>query len=373
MYTTRVSFVFICLLCVAGIFKLSSRSGGPASLQMLTVTGAPGQGTCTNCHFGGQGGGALSITGTGLNGSYVPGQTYNMEIEMTDPTAVIGGFQLIALDGNQQNIGTMIPSNAMQSITLNGKTYLEHNNPNLFDGSNPNTTTWSFQWQAPANTNSGVTFYIAGVAGDWFGNTGGDAVYVESLSLAALPVEFSDIYTKAGKYGQVEVHWQTAWEINSHRFIVERSQDAAIFMPIGEVAASGTTQEPNSYQLLDQVPVLGSAYFYRVKEIDQDGKATYSPMSEIYIGQDRAELISIHPQPAILQKQVFISYFSDRRVPLNMSLYGIKGNHLRDQSHALQVGVNKIAFNIEGLDRGYYYLVLRNQEQEIWKKIVVAN
>jgi hypothetical protein len=340
---------------------------------MLTVTGAPGQGTCANCHFGGQGGGAISLTGNGLSLGFMPGQTYNMKVQMEDADAAVGGFQLIALDANQQSVGTFIPSNGMQTITLNGKTYLEHNNPHLFSGSNPNITDWDFQWQAPASATSGITFYVAGVAADWLGGFDGDDIYVNTLALTALPVEFAEVYTLAGKYGQVEIHWQTAWEINSQEFVVERSQDAALFTPVGELNANGNTDQPSNYQLLDQVPVLGTSYFYRVKEIDQDGKATYSPISEVYVGQNSSELISIYPQPAILRETIFLSYFSDQQNTLKISLYGMKGNHIRDNQHLLAVGLNKVEFPITGLERGYYYLAIRDGEKEVWEKIVVAN
>lgn len=373
MYTTRVSIIFICLLCVAGILKVISRSGGPGSLQMLTVTGAPGQGTCGSCHFGGQGGGAISLSGNGLSSGFVPGQTYNMQVNMEDTDAAIGGFQLMAVDGNLNSVGTLIPSNGLQTISLNGQTYLEHNNPNMFGGNNPNKTTWNFQWQAPASTSSGITFYVAGVAADWLGSFDGDDVYSSSLALTALPVEFTEVYTIPRKYGQVEIHWQTAWEINSQYFIVERSQDAVLFTPVGDLNANGNTDQPSNYQLLDQVPILGSTYFYRVKEIDQDGQAIYSSISEVYVGRNAAELISIYPQPAILQDHIYLSYFSDEETMLSISLHGMRGNHIQDQKQLLNVGLNKIPFSIKGLNRGYYYLAIRNGEQEEWKKIVIAN
>ncbi len=373
MHTTRVSILLICLLCVAGIFKVISRSGGPGSIQMLTVSGAPGDGVCSNCHFGGQGGGAISLTGTGLTLGFIPGQTYDMQLRIEDTDAAIGGFQMVALDASQQSVGTFIPTSGMQTVTLNGKTYLEHNNPNIFDGSVPNTSLWNFQWKAPTTATSGITFYVAGVAADWLGTFAGDDVYMSSLSLTALPVEFAAIYTTARKYGQVEVYWETAWEVNSHEFVLERSADAAIFTSVGHLTASGNSDELSRYQMLDQVPHLGETYFYRVKEIDQDGKAFYSAISEVYVGQENSELLSIYPQPAILQKEVYLSYFSAQKEELSMVLFGIKGNRVREQKRQTAAGLNKIKLDISSLKSGYYYLVLRSGELEQWEKLVIAN
>jgi len=340
---------------------------------MLRVSSAPGDGTCGNCHFGGQGGGAITISGTGLTAGFIPGQTYNMEININDDDAAVGGFQLVALDANQQSVGTFIPGTGMQAVNLNNRVYLEHNNSNMFNGNLPNESNWTFQWQAPQSSHSGITFYVSGVAADWLGGFDGDDVYTSSLTLSALAVEFESLEVTSLSLGNVQLNWITAWEANSELFVIERSVDGQLFEAVGSQAAQGTSENAVHYEWVDQVPLLGQAYFYRVKEIDQNGSSMYSQVQEVFISQESAKLLQIYPQPAVLQTEIYFEYFSPAPQDLVYSLHNFEGQQLWQATHALSAGINRLVIPIEGLKRGYYFLALTQEGEKIWKKLVIAN
>jgi uncharacterized repeat protein (TIGR03803 family) len=69
--------------------------------------------------------------------------------------------------------------------------------------------------------------------------------------------------------------WKTAQENNSERFEIERSVNGITFDRIGSVAAAGNTNWLTSYSFTDNDPASGINY-YRLKQIDVDGKFTYS-------------------------------------------------------------------------------------------------
>lgn len=125
-------------------------------------TGAPGEDLCTACHSGGSYNG--NVTVSGLPSTVQANTIYNVDITITATSGspVAGGFQLVALDGSNNNAGNLIVVNAGETGTdmSGGRTYMEHRSPKNFSG---NTVTWSFDWQAPNGPNNeNITFYFVG-------------------------------------------------------------------------------------------------------------------------------------------------------------------------------------------------------------------
>ncbi|MBL7830959.1 MAG: hypothetical protein JNK41_08035, partial [Saprospiraceae bacterium] len=70
-------------------------------------TGAPGDGTCGECHGGGSFGGNIEIIG--LPSTINANEAYNITVRITNTSgnAVKAGFQLIALNGSNNNAGDL--------------------------------------------------------------------------------------------------------------------------------------------------------------------------------------------------------------------------------------------------------------------------
>jgi hypothetical protein len=116
---------------------------------------------------------------------------------------------------------------------------------------------------------------------------------------APLPVELL-AFTATAKGPSVQLDWRTASEKNSARFEVERSLDGRAFTRIGEVAAQGTTTSPTDYTLLDPLTLIpthpNTLLYYRLRQVDQDGTASYSPVRSVLVGGK--ELLTLYPNPA---------------------------------------------------------------------------
>lgn len=98
---------------------------------------------------------------------------------------------------------------------------------------------------------------------------------------ASLPVELTS-FDIAKAADAAILSWETASEKNNEKFIVERSADGIKYEQIGEVSGNGTTNETKSYKHIDSNPSLGVNY-YRLKQVDFDGKYEYSPISSVEI------------------------------------------------------------------------------------------
>lgn len=99
--------------------------------------------------------------------------------------------------------------------------------------------------------------------------------------------------------GGVQLRWQTANELKSNYFEVERAADAVNYQPLGHVAAAGTSTSSRAYAYLDAGAPAGMQY-YRLRQVDLDGTRVFSPVVAVRVpGADAAVplLNSVYPNP----------------------------------------------------------------------------
>ena len=105
--------------------------------------------------------------------------------------------------------------------------------------------------------------------------------------------------TKQGAVARLD--WATASEKNSAYFSVQRSADGRSFTDIGRVAAQGNSRRRHDYTLLDSAPLAGLNY-YRLRQVDQDGKFAYSPVLSLrFEAAGGKPALLAYPNPAAPQ------------------------------------------------------------------------
>ena len=110
-----------------------------------------------------------------------------------------------------------------------------------------------------------------------------------------LPVELVS-FTALASGADVLLHWTTASETNNAGFEVER-MDAQTWMRLAFVEGHGTTAEAQSYGYRLEGLAPG-AYRFRLKQIDHDGGARYSPEAEVTVELAEAFVLSgAYPNP----------------------------------------------------------------------------
>ncbi len=116
----------------------------------------------------------------------------------------------------------------------------------------------------------------------------------DSNSNAPLPVVLTQFTAVAEGTSAVRLTWATASEKNSRHFEVERSADGVSFAQVGTVAAAGTTATARTYALLDAaLPAGARVLYYRLRQVDLDGTAHYSPVRSVAV----AAGLSLYPNP----------------------------------------------------------------------------
>jgi hypothetical protein len=72
------------------------------------------------------------------------------------------------------------------------------------------------------------------------------------------------------------VHFGTFSEINSQYFILEKSFNGYEFMPVSKILACGNCDYKNEYNMFDYLPNPAGLIYYRIKQVDYDGKYSLS-------------------------------------------------------------------------------------------------
>lgn len=179
-------------------------------------------------------------------------------------------------------------------------------------------------------------------------------------STSVLPVELIDFYATRTEERRVKCNWITASERNNSHFVVERSSDGSLFEEIGMLNAAGTSNEILTYEMIDENPLQGLAY-YRLKQVDFDGQFSYSQVRKV--DGSVSDAYTLYPNPAsnwatltAIDKNVSISIVtSDGRI-----IDSAEGYFFEENYH----------FNLSSEPDGTYYVIINHQGEKTVKKMV---
>ncbi|MBT2558916.1 T9SS type A sorting domain-containing protein [Hymenobacter sp. ISL-91] len=126
-----------------------------------------------------------------------------------------------------------------------------------------------------------------------------------------LPVQLTAFGARANGLA-VEVSWETATELNSAYFEVERSAQAGRgFVSVGRQQAAGNSDNKRAYTLTDaaaaQLPA--GLLYYRLRQVDLDGTETYSAVVAV-TRRPVAGALALYPNPAPAGSQLRIGRLS---------------------------------------------------------------
>lgn len=124
-----------------------------------------------------------------------------------------------------------------------------------------------------------------------------------------LPVTWRNFYGETEHSG-IALKWETSTEENSDFFIVEKLVDENEFAALGNVKAHGNTRAVQRYDFFDSEPAFGSNY-YRLKQVDLDGKFTYSKMIHVLFDPQVHGLYTAYPNPVTARLSVRRNFVFD--------------------------------------------------------------
>jgi hypothetical protein len=165
-------------------------------------------------------------------------------------------------------------------------------------------------------------------------------------SNAPLPVTFLGLVAKKNDNGTVKLLWDVGEEINVNSYSVEKSSNGTDFTAIGSVPATGKS----TYSLVDNQTSELETRYYRVKNIDIDGRSKYTPIIKV-AGKRTSGHIQLYPVPA--HDHVYVQH-DNAPSEANITLFYGDGRLMR-QVRAIP-GSYQTYIDISGLGAGMYIL-----------------
>jgi len=205
---------------------------------------------------------------------------------------------------------------------------------------------------ANAQTNFGLPFTLASL----------------DATANSLPVTLTE-FSAQQKDDLVEVKWTTETEINNKFFDIERSTDGSHFTSIGKVDGAGNTTLIQHYSLLDPNPANGINY-YRLKQVDFDGKFTYSKVVAVNVTRMNVAL-KIYPNPAI--SNITAEYKGFINTKVNIQLVDNYGRIV--MSSVQQPGASgriNLQLNNNVKTAGTYWLKMTTDKETLQQKVVIG-
>jgi hypothetical protein len=181
----------------------------------------------------------------------------------------------------------------------------------------------------------------------------------------ALPVKLMD-FTGALKEGGVTLDWQTAMERNNDHFEIERSAGGNAFTSIGEVRGAGNSDLPVSYSFTDATPNNGVNY-YRLKQVDADGTATYSAIVTIEM-RPAAGSFTVYPNPVVDAFTVRLP--GETAGACTITLFDLGGKPIFMTTTMATGGIIPVTLHSRPVP-GVYVISVRTQQQQLTGKILV--
>lgn len=187
-----------------------------------------------------------------------------------------------------------------------------------------------------------------------------------SLVLAVgsiFPVELLSFEAKQ-EGNKVRLNWETTAEWNHTGFEVERSADGRLWQPIGYEKGNNKGDEYYSYQFYDDQPLSGYNY-YRLKDIDLDGKFHYSFIVSVHMKYE--QFVILYPNPT--RGEIFVRMSVDMEDSLEeVRLFNVTGSVPKIIKNVSRKG----SIYMADLAAGMYVVELRFRSGEKVRKQLVV-
>ncbi len=342
------------------------------------MSGLVGYLTQNNIGLGGRTGDILYPVG--FSGNYHPFFINNIGVADNFTGASSSSVASNYANGEYYNVAGIVYSNNVVNKTISIS-------EEVSGGSN---LTVSIPWNASEErlgfdrTNCYVATHNGGSTNVWYASPSGSATgtgpYSRSLSGITSDLTTAKLFSvgssgtlpvKLIKFNGVLVEniaqltWTTASEINNKGFEIERSVNVVNFEYVGFVKGVGNSNAVNKYEFNDYLSTynyqLPTTIYYRLKQIDQDGKYEYSNTIVIKTNNDQnfGNNVSIVPNP--FTDGVQINFSQHQNAAVKVVLVDALGREVYTKQVQSIIGNNAIKIdNLNFLQNGIYFVRLES-------------
>jgi opacity protein-like surface antigen len=197
---------------------------------------------------------------------------------------------------------------------------------------------------------------------------------VTNLTGVSLPVQLSS-FAAAMDYRNARLSWSTATETNNHGFEIERRAVGGngAWAKVGFVAGAGTSTSPREYSYVD-ANVRPGRYAYQLKQIDTDGKYSYSGSVEIEVGAAAREFALTEAFPNPFNPATTIEFSVPNDGHATLKVFNVLGQEVATLFNGIATAgrFNQARFDASSLPTGLYFSRLEFDGKSMMKKLMLT-
>lgn len=183
-----------------------------------------------------------------------------------------------------------------------------------------------------------------------------------------LPVVFHSFEARLIN-NNVSLKWSTSYELNNSYFEIERSIGNIDWVPIARINSSGNSGSIQHYSYTDILnQYQKGVIFYRIKQVDFDGKNSFTAIKAVNISQDPVSFL-VFPNPVKETLHIYFETISTSQKNNVLVIRNSSGqiimqkNILQDESYT--------SINTSQLAKGIYYVSFSSENFTGTQKILV--
>lgn len=256
-------------------------------------------------------------------------------------------------------LGLLQGPSTLANCTTNGQLAPPPNTPTHCYQTN--ATSFGFTVPPNASIPNGTKMYIA-----VDGYSGANCSYTISTG-NAIPIPVRLKYFTVWKQAQSnQLRWITSWETDNKNFEIERSLDGKEFVKIGTVPGLMNSSTDVQYKFDDyEIPMVA---YYRLKQVDIDGKFDYSNV--VVIKRDNIKslfgMTFINP----VSNNTIVNINTETAGTTILRVMDMSGREMSTQVVDCNRGNNVFAKDFSRLAAGHYFLIAVQGENRIVKAFV---
>jgi len=193
-------------------------------------------------------------------------------------------------------------------------------------------------------------------------------IMIERVLADALPVELT-FFAGTLNGNNVELRWRTETEVNNYGFNIEKSVDNTDWLTIGFVEGHGNSNSPKQYNFNDTNVGQSGEYYYRLKQIDNDGTFEYSNVITVNVGvPDKFFLSQNYPNP--FNPETRIDYTLPEQQNVSLKVYNTLGALVQELLNEVKpAGSYSVTFDASNLPSGIYIYRIQTESSAVNKKM----
>lgn len=188
------------------------------------------------------------------------------------------------------------------------------------------------------------------------------------VGVSTLPIELLSFTAYRIFDNKVKLQWRTATEINNDYFIIWKSTDGTIFSEVGKVVGAGQSKIVRDYSLIDENPGTETIVYYRLEQVDFDGKKSFSEVIPVKINND--DLTVLQATADYHQQTVSLYLESKYKKTITYTFTDVLGKIYKNKSALAEQGLHFISIELPFLPKGIYFISISDGVNVYKKKII---